>query len=501
MFDVDLREADDAAVVSTIEQWAVAEASAAARRLAAVAELTRRRCSDDDHADWACDSWDAAAAEVSAALRITHGRALWEMRLGLALERRLPQLAGLFAEGLLSYRVVSAIAWRTLLVDDADALVAIDAALAGHCVSWGPLSDYKLERAIDTWVDKFDPAGVRRSRARARSRDIEIGSRDDESGTSAVWGRLFATDAAILQRRLNEMAQAVCVDDPRTVGQRRADALGALAAGSAELACQCGSPACEAARGGSAAAVVIHVLAEPDALRSDPDPNLSGPGDPPFGGGMNLRDYLLGDPEPEPTGPPATAVVLGGGIVPAPLLAELIRTGAKVRHLRPPTDAPEPRYRPSTALDEFVRMRDLTCRFPNCDQPAEHCDVDHAIPWPAGPTHPSNLRCLCRKHHLLKTFWGWTDEQRPDGTIRWTSPSGTDYATAPGSRLLFPDWNTATAPVPRGLKAPAVAESPERGLQMPKRRRSRLADEARRAKRERALNTAELAARNKPPPF
>jgi hypothetical protein len=100
-----------------------------------------------------------------------------------------------------------------------------------------------------------------------------------------------------------------------------------------------------------------------------------------------------------------------------PLLAELIRSGAKVRHVRKPGGDPEPVHRPSTALDEFVRLRDLTCRFPNCDAPAESCDLDHTRPWPRGPTHPSKLKCLCRKHHLLKAFWtGWSDQQLPDGT-------------------------------------------------------------------------------------
>jgi hypothetical protein len=72
-------------------------------------------------------------------------------------------------------------------------------------------------------------------------------------------------------------------------------------------------------------------------------------------------------------------------------------------------------------------MRDLTCRFPNCDVPAEFCDIDHTIPYAAdGLTHPSNLKCECRKHHLLKTFWtgddGWTDRQLADDTLIWTLP-------------------------------------------------------------------------------
>ena len=505
MFDNRLRSADDSEIVAAIEQWAGAEASAAARRLAAVAELTRRRCGDDDRADWACDSWDAAAAEVSAALSISHGRASGQMRLGLTLARRLPRVAEMFSDGLLSYRVVSAIAWRTLLVEDEDALAVIDAALVGHCRSWGPLSDNKLDQAIDGLVDQVDPGALRRIRARARSSEVQIGGRDDESGTSAMWGRLFSTDAALLKKRLTQMACVVCDADPRTGYQRRADALGALAAGFDRLPCRCGSPACEAADGaGSASAIVIHVLTDATELQPGGegaafDPNLSGrSASRPYARGMSLRDYLAGDPEPEPVSPPSTSVILGGGVIPGPLLAELIRCGAKVRQLRPPTKAPEPRYRPSTALDEFVRMRDMTCRFPNCDQPAEACDIDHAIAWPFGPTHASNSRCLCRKHHLLKTFWGWTDQQFPDGTIGWNSPSGKVYATVPGSWLLFPGWDTTTAPVAAG---PPIVESAERGLQMPRRRRTRAVERACRIKRERALNDAHLAERNRPPPF
>ena len=79
-----LRSADDSAVVAAIEQWAAAEASASARRIAAVAELARAvDAVTTTGPDWACDSWDAAAAEVSAALSISHGRASGEMRLGL----------------------------------------------------------------------------------------------------------------------------------------------------------------------------------------------------------------------------------------------------------------------------------------------------------------------------------------------------------------------------------------------------------------------------------
>ena len=65
-----------------------------------------------------------------------------------------------------------------------------------------------------------------------------------------------------------------------------------------------------------------------------------------------------------------------------------------------------------------MRCRDLTCRWPGCDKPAHECDLDHTIPYgDGGPTHASNIKCYCRIHHLVKTFWGWHDKQLPDGTV------------------------------------------------------------------------------------
>lgn len=501
MFDTSLVSADDDAVVTAIEEWAVSEAKAAARRIAAIGELVRRRCSDDERAHWACDSWDAAAAEVSAALGIPHGRASGEMHLSQAMRHRLPQVGALFMAGRLSYQVCRAIAWRTMFVEDDEALALIDTALAEAAVAWGPMSDYKLGQAIDVWIDRYDPGALRRTRASARSRDVTLGSRDNKAGTTALTGRLYSTDATVLDRRLTQMAHGVCEDDPRTIAQRRADALGALAAGSDRLACACGSPECGSGEDdGRASSVVIHVLTEADAVDAAPDPAMSGDTAPrQFTRDTPLTEALAPSPQPAPTASPSTSIIAGrGGIVPPALLAQLIRSGAKVRHLRRPDAEPESGYRPSSALDQFVRLRDLTCRFPNCDVPAQFCDVDHTVPWPWGPTHASNLSCKCRKHHLLKTFWeGWSDRQLPDGTLIWTSPAGKKYVTRPGSRLLMPQWNTATVELPRPKSDPPRAT----GLMMPTRRRTRAAQRVATLRRERALNDAYVAERNRPPPF
>ncbi len=167
--------------------------------------------------------------------------------------------------------------------------------------------------------------------------------------------------------------------------------------------------------------------------------------------------------------------------------------------IHPGQTPPEPHHRPSLKLDRFVRCRDMTCRFPGCDEPADVCDLDHTIAYPVGPTCASNLKCLCRKHHLLKTFWGgphgWRDRQLPDGTVLWTSPSGQTYTTHPGSWLLFPSLCRPTAPVELSAAEAAAAVAgaetqTDRGLAMPRRRRTRAQDRAARIAAERLLNEA-----------
>jgi hypothetical protein len=152
-----------------------------------------------------------------------------------------------------------------------------------------------------------------------------------------------------------------------------------------------------------------------------------------------------------------------------PALADATHT--EVRH--PGAEAvPEERYRPSTGLAAFVRHRDMGCRFPGCAVPWWCCDVDHTVPWPVGPTHASNLKLLCRVHHLLKTFWvgWWRDEQLEDGTVIWTSPTGHRYTTKPDGALFFPVLGESTGKL---ILPTDIPDIPGKGVSMPKRRMSR----------------------------
>jgi hypothetical protein len=95
----------------------------------------------------------------------------------------------------------------------------------------------------------------------------------------------------------------------------------------------------------------------------------------------------------------------------------------------PPTDA----YEPTDRQRAFVTTRDRRCRFPNCGQRVGWADLDHVIAHSCGGTTDcTNLCCLCRSHHRLKTFArGWHFAMTDDGVLTVTTPSGVTRTTRP----------------------------------------------------------------------
>jgi hypothetical protein len=91
------------------------------------------------------------------------------------------------------------------------------------------------------------------------------------------------------------------------------------------------------------------------------------------------------------------------------------------------------RYCPAAEQQEFIDTRDRTCRMPLCGQRTGWADHDHVIAHSdGGPTTCTNLCCLCRSHHRLKTlFNGWLFVMEPDGTLHVTTPSGVTRTSRP----------------------------------------------------------------------
>jgi predicted CxxxxCH...CXXCH cytochrome family protein len=88
-------------------------------------------------------------------------------------------------------------------------------------------------------------------------------------------------------------------------------------------------------------------------------------------------------------------------------------------------------YVPSRKLRHVIRARNATCDAPGCHSTAMNADLDHTVPWPAGPTDQCNLAPRCRTHHRAKQAPDWKAEQIAPGVTRWTLPSGRTHVTAP----------------------------------------------------------------------
>jgi len=473
----DLAGLDDAAVIDALAAAGRAESMCTARRLAAIGEVYARRAPADetDRTNWALDGCRDVIAEVSAALRISTQRARATLENAVRLREDFPRVAAAFAAGDIDWRVVAAILNNTLLVNDRNLLARLDAVLADRAPAWSRLSGSVLSDRIDSWVTRLAPAAHRTSTPATDARDVFIHA--GKHGLATVHATVTIPDAIIIDDRLDALAATVCPHDPRTPDQRRADALCALAAQQPRLPCRCGLPDCTAGGPGvPLSRTVIHVFTQTDTLA----------------GTSNTPGYIP-----------------GFGPIPAPVVTHLA-DNAKILPLPIPgaDTAPEPRYRPSKALADFVRCRDVCCRFPGCTRKAEHCDIDHTIPYPVGPTHASNLKLLCRYHHLLKTFGtGWHDTQLPDGTIIWTAPTGHTYTTTPDGALHFPALATPTGDINLPLDEPP----PINKTQPPSQHRPET-ERRRRLRQERQTNELRLAeqarqhaeqhaADDEPPPF
>ncbi|WP_237572320.1 HNH endonuclease signature motif containing protein [Mycolicibacterium lacusdiani] len=546
----------------TVAEWARVEAAATARRLAAMVVLLDQAYAADRSADreqWYLDNWGAVSAEIGAEQNITQGAASHQLLIATALRDRLPHVAALFADGLVSYRVVSAITTRTALVRDPAAQRAVDKAFADVLTEWAPLSEDKLNNAIDAIVAEHDPHGVYRTKLSGKGRNVQFDY--DGSGMATMFGTLFATHGKAVEKRLNVLARTVCPGDPRTIDQRRADSIHSVLHGLDYLPCLCGSDDCPGPTTAPKGDAVVYVVVNEDtldaesdaakaqdaALDGEPEPLFDKPlaeittwdelGDNTVGGtdeadeaeGSSGDGEAAAEPEGEEPaadhdagtdheaddasrssgtnaqtaastnrGSPATrpGAILGGPFLAGALARRFARTAKTCKVCHPGDSPPEPRYTPSRSLAEFVRCRDLTCRFPGCSQPATETDIDHTIAWPIGPTCASNLKCLCRRHHLLKTFWGgstgWRDRQLPDGTMIWTSPHGRTYVTEPGSKLLFPSLCAPTAPVTITTEQAEQERAQHNpGLTMPRRQRTRAQGRAQRIADDRRLNEEE----------
>jgi hypothetical protein len=331
-------EPDPAVLVAVVESTRREESVLVARRMAAVAALLRHRVAGTERAEHrrgyaVIDGFEQTTAEVAAAMNLSPMAASYLVSDAEALDTRLPEVAALLAEARTDWRTVRLIISRTDLVTDDELIAKLDQSLAARIGNWHGWSRQRIINAVDAAVRTMDPDAARERRAAAEDdRHIRINPLDN--GMAEICGTVAAAAATAFDRRLSQLARQVCPDDPRTLDQRRADALAALTQ-SRRLGCRCGQPDCATKavntdRDPSGSQVVINVIASEQTVHG----NSTQPG------------YLE-----------------GYGVIDAEQVRDLA-SGASLLIADPFTGPVEAlRYQPSAALERAIRCRDLTCRF------------------------------------------------------------------------------------------------------------------------------------------
>ncbi|TFC98778.1 HNH endonuclease [Cryobacterium sinapicolor] len=94
------------------------------------------------------------------------------------------------------------------------------------------------------------------------------------------------------------------------------------------------------------------------------------------------------------------------------------------------------RYKVPKELRQYLQVRDETCRYPGCRRAATQCEIDHTLDWQfGGLTEHDNLAHLCPADHALKSETRWTYVHLPDGTLKWTSPTGRTFISEPATMI------------------------------------------------------------------
>jgi hypothetical protein len=222
----------------------------------------------------------------------------------------------------------------------------------------------------------------------------------DKYAMASACAYLRATDAVALDLYLNAAADQADPDDARNRDQLRADALAALIS---------------------------------DALAKDGFPTHQG---------LPVRLNITMTQESAFRQTDTPADLSGFGPIPASLAREMAADAdwrvmivdAATAYLRAlGTES----YRPTRALREFLLARYDTCQFGPCGRAASLSDLDHAVPWPEGPTDETNCGPKCRRHHRCK-HGTWHFEQNDDGSGIWISPLGFRYPTSPRKHPVDP---------------------------------------------------------------
>ena len=479
----------DDEVAGAIAAWDRVEAYAAARKLAAVAEFIRRRPHAGSALESAArmpESWDdSITAEVAGVLAESRCAADSMLDLARDLVVKLPGTAAAFRDGILRQSKVAIIARATAVLDPAEASAAEKLVLDRA----GRLTPGALRAAIARAVMEVAPKKAKKRREVA-AKFARVERWAEDSGNAALAGRELPPEQVLAaDQRITAWAAELKksgLEGDMDVLRARAYLdllLGKDSRPGEDAGGPTASAAGMAAPGGFASRVTLTVpLASLTRLADRPgelsgigpvDPWLArdlataaaanpkttwcvtvtdgqgravghgcarpgskshgeraGPGPP--GGARDGPGFCFtatGAPGP-PGGYGAWRLrIPGGGTDLLVALDPLTTKDCDHRYEARGHD-------PGIKLRHLSQVRHATCTSPICRRPASQCDFEHNTPHEAGGrTCLCNGGPKCRRDHRLKQDPRWKVDQLPDGTFRWTTPTGRRYITEP---TLYP---------------------------------------------------------------
>ena len=395
-------------------------------------------------------AFDQATAQVAYALDLPRASAQGLLVDAVALADRVPKVLDRLAAGTISTRVARVVAQDTMVcADPATAAAVAEGVLGRPGVRTGP----QARRAAGAAVIAAEPAAAVRREQNAQAGRSFRPVKDTTDGMTTWDVCLPVAESLAIDRRLDALAKATTgANDPRSKAAVRADVAATLLLGQPVTALD-GTPLTQAN------------LPTPTTWRTDvvvAASTLEGgdqPGQVPGWGPVTAptaRRLATGCPEPRHTSDNVR------GSLPNSLPDALAGDPQWRRLVTDPgsgivLDYGTTRYRPPTALADYVRARDGHCYEPGCTVVAASCDLDHIRNSPAGPSpHPDpggatadwNLGAGCRTAHRIKAMPGWNVSSPTPGTFTWTTPTGHRY-TRSIEPALPPAFPPAVGPTDR----------------------------------------------------
>jgi Domain of unknown function (DUF222) len=286
--------------------------------------------------------------------------------------RHLPAVDDAFAAGEISQTHVAVIA-RTARQIGVEHIAASQDTLLSVATTGSP---ERLRVATQHLRYCIDPDAVDRDAVKAYEKR-ELSVAPTIWGMVAIQGMLDPTSGATVLAALDALTPPPRDTDSRTAGQRRADAL-------TELCRRALDAGTLPQVNGEKPHVLVTVPYETLAQQvSDQPASLT------WVGPISATD--------------ARMLACDCAIIPAVLgsAGEVLDIGRKTRVW-------------PTAIRRAIELRDKTCRYVDCDVPAQHCDIHHKVHWAHGGSTSYHGGVLaCRTHHTQAHRYGTT--VRPDG--------------------------------------------------------------------------------------